>query len=192
MASNPRFYEGERYQLVFSRAMEHQHIHEGTSFSAEYALTTANANNVRTAILIKTGSKEVHLIASFSCTTAANAGIYEAPTVAANVGTHTNDVINRNRMSAIQSTILSNATAPLSNKFTTLTEAQIAADGTFALGTKLRLEPLKTSSGVNALGGTLRGTTEWILDSDTQYLFIVQNTVASINDHIILLDWYEE
>jgi hypothetical protein len=190
--NNPVSYEDALFSIVFNREIEHQKIHEGISFTASYSLTTANSNNVRTAILITVGALECHLVASYSCTTSANAGIYESPTIAANTGTHTNDIINRNRIRLTPSKILSNATVPVANKFTTLTEAEIAGDGTFALGAKLRLEPLKTSSGVNALGGTVRGTTEWILKPTLKYLFILQNTVASINDHLIILDWYEE
>jgi hypothetical protein len=180
------------YQKVLSIDYVHQEIHEGNAFVSVYKTITANANSVRSAILFKTGEKEIHIVASFSCTTAANAGIYEAPTVASNVGIHTNIPINRNRTSTKTSTIISNATVPLSNRYTTLTEAQIVADGTFALGTELILEPLKTTSGVNALGGESRGQQEYVLNPDTKYLFIIQNTVASINDQLIILDWYEE
>lgn len=190
--NNPVSYEDALFSIVFNREIEHQKIHEGISFSASYSLTTANSNSIRSAILFTTGALECHIVVSFACTTTANAGLYEGPTIAANTGTHTNDVINRNRIRLTPSTILSNATVPVANKFTTLTEAQIAGDGTFALGTKLILNPLKTGTGVNALGGIVRGSTEWILKPVTKYLFIIQNTVASINDHFIELDWYEE
>jgi hypothetical protein len=179
-------------QEVINTEYTHEEIHDGNAFTAAYKTTTANSNSVRSAILFKTGAKEIHMVASFSCVSAANAGIYEQPTVAANVGTHTNTPINRNRRSPKTSTIISNATVPLADRYTTLTEAQIAGDGTFALGAELRLQPLKTSTGVNALGGESRDSQEYVLNPDTKYLFIIQNTVAAINDQLIILDWYEE
>jgi hypothetical protein len=77
------------------------------------------------------------------------------------------------------------------NKFTTLTEAQIAGDGTWATGTVLRTEPLTVGAGPKPVGGDTRATEEYILKANTKYVFLLTNTAASANTHTILIDWYE-
>jgi len=175
---------------------EHHEIHEQTSFTAYYGRTTDATNGHRSGIYIKTPAKEAntkycHMIASFACSTAADASILEAPTITANVGTHTEIIRNRFRDSVKISGCFNNATAPAQNYITTLTEAQIAADGAFAAGTTLRSEPLSTGVGPRPAGGTTRGTEEYILKYNTAYIFLLTNTAASANRHWILLDWYE-
>ena len=35
------------------------------------------------------------------------------------------------------------------------------------------------------------GTEEYILKANTKYVFLITNTAASANDHLIEIDWYE-
>lgn len=171
----------------------HHHIHDESSFTAFYARTTAATDGHRSGLYIKTpaGTKKGHLIASFSASTGADLTICEAPTIAANVGTHANVIFNRDRNSIIESIMLDNASSPAANKFTTLDEAEIAADGTFALGTCLRQEPLTIGSGPKPAGGGSRGSQEYVLKVNTPYIFLLTNTAASANDHLIVIDYYE-
>lgn len=175
---------------------EHHEIHEASSFTAYYTVTTAATSGHRSGIYLKTPKKEkntkkCHMIASFSASTAADLSICEGATVAANVGTHTSPILNRYRDIAKASGCFNNATAPEQGFITTLTEAQIAGDGTFATGTVIRKEPMRVGDSPKPAGGATRGTEEYILKTDTAYVFLLTNTAASANAHFILLDWYE-
>lgn len=175
---------------------EHHQLHEGYAFFAYYTITTAATDGHRSGLLIKTpptteNTNRVHVVVAFSASTAANFSICEAPTIAANVGTHTGEIINRYRGSSKVSGCFNNATTPERGYFTTLTQAQLAADLTWALGTVLRTEPLRVGDSPKPAGGAGRGSTEYILKPDTQYVFLLTNTTASANTHFILADWYE-
>jgi len=137
-------------------------------------------------------AKRIHVVPSFSASTAANFSILEAPTIAANIGSHANVIYNRDRNSVNTSMVLDNATSAAANKFTTLTEAQIAGDGTWALGTIIRTAPLTVGAGPFATStGNDRGGQEFICKADTKYVFLITNTAASANNHFIVVDWYE-
>lgn len=175
---------------------DHHEIHEGASFTAYYTVTTAATDAHRSGLYIKTpeisfNTKRCHMVVSFAASTAANFSICEAPTIAANVGTHTGVIYNRYRDSIRKSACFNNATAPESGKYTTLTEAQIAGDGTWATGTVIRSEPLHIGDGPKPAGGAGRGQEEYILKANTAYVFLITNTTASANTHFILCDWYE-
>ena len=180
------------HMLVTVEDDEH-HIHEGDSFTAYYARTTDATDGHRSGLYIKTpsGTKLFHLIASFACSTGADLSVLEAPTIAANVGTHANVIYNRFRDDATASIALDNATSAAVNKFTTLDETEINGDGTWATGTVLRTEPLTVGSSPKPAGGSSRGTQEYILKANTAYVFLLTNTAASANDHLIEIDWYE-
>ena len=172
----------------------HHEIHGGSSFTAYYTRTTAATSGHRSGLYIQTpaaGGKLLHIVAQFSASTAANYSICEAPTIAANVGTHGGVIYNRYRDHAGTSGCFDNATVAAVNKFTTLTEAQIAADGTWAVGTLLRTAPLTVGSGPKPAGGAGRDSQEYILKAATQYVFLITNTSADANAHHILIDWYE-
>ena len=176
---------------VYTLTYAHHEIHAGSSFTTFYALTTAATDAHRTGIYIKTPvDKEIHLVATFSCSTAANATILEAPTLDANEGTHTLAILNRNRSNTATSLIRNNATAQAAGYVTTLTEAQIASINLTG-GTALCAYPLVAGAGPKPAGGTTRDTQEWILKKDTKYVFLITNTAASANAHLIMLDWYE-
>jgi len=175
---------------------EHHEIHEATSYTAYYTVTTAATDAHRSGLFIKTApadpnTKYCHVVVSFAASTAANFSICEGVTIAANVGTHTGVIYNRFRDASRKSGCLNNATIPAAGYFTTLTEAQIAGDVTWATGTILRTEPLRVGDGPKPAGGSSRGSQEYILKADTKYVFLITNTAASANTHNILLDWYE-
>lgn len=170
----------------------HHEIHEGDSFTAYYSRTTAATNGHRSGLYLKTPAapKYIHAVIQFASSTAATYSICEAPTIAANVGTHANVIYNRFRDSAITSGCFDNATAPGVNKYTTLTEVQIAADATWVTGTVIRSAPLAAGSGPKPAGGSSRDTQEYILKANTAYVFLLTNTTADANAHDILVDWY--
>ena len=169
-------------------------IHEQSAFSAYYSVTTAATNGHRSGLYIKTPTEEnglIHLIAQFAASTAADFSICEAPTIAANTGTHAVAIFNRYRASLKTSKSYDNAATPAANKVTTLTEAQIAGDGTWATGTVIREEPMKVGIGPKPAGGAGRDTQEYVLSPDTKYVFLLTNTAALANTHHILIDWHE-
>ena len=170
----------------------HAEIHEGDSFTAFYSRTTAATNGHRSGLYIKTPAapKRCHAIVQFSCSTAATYSICELPTIAANIGTHANVIYNRYRDSNNTSGCFDNATVPAVNKYTTLTEVQIAADVTWGTGTVIRSAPLAVGSGPKPAGGSSRDSQEYILKANTAYVFLITNTTADANVHHILLDWY--
>jgi hypothetical protein len=179
---------------------DHHQAHEGYSFTAYYTATTAATDGHRSGLYLKTppaepdhvgGSNLVHAIISFASSAAANLSICESPTIAANVGTHTPLIINRYRGSSKISGCYNNATVPARGYYTTLTQAQIAADGTWATGTILRTEPLRVGDSPKPAGGSSRGSQEYILKANTAYVFLLTNTAASANTHFIEVDWYE-
>ena len=172
--------------------LSHWKIHDGDSYTAYYSVTTANLDAQRSGLYIKTGTIEIHAIAAFSASGAAFASIQEAPTIAAGVGTASNDIFNRKRDSTNASTCLDNANPAVAGKYTTPTEAEIAGDGTWALGTMLRIEPLVTAAPPKVIGGSTRDSQEYILKANTKYVFLLTNYGASVNLHEIYLDWYEK
>jgi hypothetical protein len=128
---------------------------------------------------------------SFAASAAAKYEICEAPTIAADVGTHTGDILNRFRDASRVSGCFNNATSPAAGKFTTLDETQIAGDGTFNTGTVIRTSPLQVGVGPRTAGGESRGAQEYILKAGTPYVFLITNVGANANVHHVLIDWYE-
>lgn len=173
---------------------DHAEIHDGKSFTAIYTRTTAATAGHRSGIYLKTPntSTRIHAVISFAASVASVFSICEAPTIAANVGTHTSVPYNRDRNSSEASVVINNATSPAANKYTTLDETQIAADGTFATGTVIRTAPILAGSGPFASGGSERGEQEYILKANTAYIFLLTNSNATATVHYIYVDWYEE
>jgi hypothetical protein len=174
----------------------HSKIHDGSSFTAYYTATTAATISHRNGVYIKTpataGGNLVHLLASFAASSAARLDICEAPTIAANVGTHTSAIMNRYRDSATASGCFNNATTPAAGYITTLNETQLAADGTWATGTIIRTESLVAGAAAKIAGGAGRDAQEYILKANTAYVFLLTNLTADATVHYILLDWYEQ
>jgi len=172
---------------------EHHEIHGGKMYHAYYAVTTAATSGHKSGLYIKTpaaGGALCHVVVHFSASVAADAHILEAPTIDANVGTsHTNVIYNRYRDSVNESGVLSNAASPVANRFTTMAYDQFG--GTWAEGTVLEAYALQTGTGPKAAGGESRGASEWILKAGTAYVFMLENTVATANNHLIHIDWYE-
>lgn len=171
---------------------EHHELHAGSAFHVGYSVTTANSDNDVTAIMFKTPNttRWIHIIATFSCSAAAEAIINEGPTLADSGDGTDKVVLNRDRNSGTTSTVQSLEDTPTVGSVTTMNEAEWTAVGVSA-GTELAHEFLAAGTGPKAAGGVSRGTQEWILKQNTIYVFYLQNTGASANAHSISLDWYE-
>ena len=171
---------------------EHHEIHSGSAFHVGYSEVTANSDDDVTAIMFKTPNttKWLHLVATFTCSNAAEAIMLENPTLA-DAGDGTDKVVlNRNRNSTTTSTVQSLEDTPTVGSVTTMDETEWTAVGVSG-GTELEHEFLAGGDGPKAIGGTQRGTQEWVLKQNTVYVFYLQNTGASAISHSISLDWYE-
>lgn len=168
---------------------EHHEIHGGSSFSAHFDNTTANADDARTAIGFKTPNttKFGHLVVQITASSPAELSILEAPTIDNDAGTQST-IFNRNRNSAKESTMVDISAAPTAGKFEAYIEAELA---TLAGGTTIEHIQLAGGEGPKAVGGNSRGSQEWILKANTIYIIVLQNIGANINLHEIHLDWYE-
>ena len=170
----------------------HHEIHGGKAFTAYYTITTAATSGHRSGIYILTpATPGIHMVVEMSASHAADGSMHQAPTIAADIGTHGVAIFNRKLESTTASTVQDNASPRVANKVTTLTEAEIAGDGTWATGTIIRSVPLNSGGGPRPLGGSARGSQEYILKPSTAYVFLLTNTAASANTHHILIDWYE-
>ena len=171
---------------------EHHEIHSGSSFACHFSNTTTNDNDHRTAIGFWTpnSTKWLHVIITVTASHPAEFFLLEAPTIDAASGGPDLAVYNRDRNSSVATTILSLEDPPVVGGASSFLEAQIAA-ASFSGGTQLEHVLLAGGRGPQAIGGSARGSQEWILDQNSKYIFLLQNIGANINTHTISLDWYE-
>jgi len=170
---------------------EHE-IEEGNSYTAHFTNTTTSDDDHRSVLALTTpsGPRWIRLIFSVTATHPADAIILEGPTtIDKGEGTEVT-VFNRNRNSDNTSVALSIEAPPVSGLATTFTEAQIAG-ATLAGGTQLEHRILAGGDGSKAIGGVSRDSSAWVLQSDTTYLFYLQNIGANENTHHINLDFFE-
>ena len=170
----------------------HHEIHSGSSFHAEYSLTTASSDNDVTMILFKTPAtaKYSHMVVTVSASHPAEAIINEAPTLADSGDGSDLAVFNRNRNSGTTSTLQSLEDTPTVGSLTSANESEWG-DIDLSAGTELEHLWLAGGGGPFAVGGVSRGTQEWVLDANTIYAVYLQNTGANANTHDIGIDWYE-
>ncbi len=170
----------------------HSFIHEGSSFHAEYSVTTASSDDDVTGIMFKTPNttKWAHMVVTVSASDPAEAIINEGPTLADSGDGSDLAVYNRNRNSAVASILESLEDTPTVGSLTSMNEAEWTAIGVSS-GTELEHIFLAGGTGPFAIGGVSRGEQEWVLKADTIYLIYLQNTGANANTHHISLDWYE-
>ena len=170
---------------------EHHEIHSGNSFVVHFSNTTANTDNHRTGIAFKTPvTAEMHLVATLSASGAAEVFFLEAPTIGTAAAGTRKAIYNRNRVSATTSLCRDEEAGYVAGGVSTYIEAQLVTANVSA-GTELEYVVLQAGGGPKPLGGSSRGTQEWILKADTLYLIYIQNIGASANVHNISLDWYE-
>jgi len=171
----------------------HHEIHSGSSYHVGYSVTTASSDNDVTAIAFKTPNtaKWLHIVATFTCSDPAEAIILEGALTIADRGDGADKaVLNRNRNVTTPSAVLSWEDTPTAGSVTTMNETEWTAVG-ISGGTELEHVWLQGGSGPHAVGGEARGSQEWILKPNTDYVFYLTNTGASANAHSISLDWYE-
>ena len=172
-----------------SISYEHHEVHSGSSFTCHYANDVTNIGEM-TAIAFNTPdtTKWVHLVVAAGSTGACYVGIYENTSIDVDEGTQLT-IYNRNRNNATAATVTSIETVPVANKATSYTEAQ-AAGANITLTTELERNYLGAGER-KTVGGSGRGTQEWVLDQNQQYCVMVYSLTADTVTHNITLDWYE-
>ena len=166
----------------------HYKLHEGDSFSCHFNQLVSDTND-RTIIAFKTPDtlRFIHVTVMVSASTAADAFIFEAPTITDNTGDSL-EVFNRRRPSTKETTVIRTNTNPDEAGAMFFTELTM---GNVTGGTELTHSPLIAGSAPKPLGGETRGVQEWILKPNTLYDFEIQSSTDQDNVHLIEVDFYE-
>jgi len=168
---------------------EHHEIHSGSAFTCHFYNEVTNIGEM-TAIAFNTPdtAKWPHLIVSAGSTGACYVAVYEDTSIDADEGTQL-AIYNRNRNSVTTATVLSIETVPVANKATSFNEAQAAAAN---ITTTTELERDYLGAGERkTIGGSNRGTQEFVLEQNQQYCVLIYSLTADTVTHNITLDWYE-
>ena len=168
---------------------EHHEIHSGDSFSCWYLQeVTDTGDKTIVAFLTPNTTRWLHIIYTASATVMAHGRILEAPLIVDNTGDNLT-IFNRDRNSSTTSTVIDTSRNPdRAGEAMTFTEITM---GNVTGGTEIIHIHLGTGEGKKTLGGSSRGTQEWILKPNTLYAFEIESTNDDDNIHIINLDWYE-
>lgn len=168
---------------------EHYQIHEGRSFSCWYEQDVSDTGD-KTIIVFQTANTTtwLHLIWTASATSLAHMMMLESPVVTDNAG-DTLAIYNRDRNSAILSTVIDTSTAAnVTGQATYFTET---TQGEVVGGAELAHSYLGVGQRSKSEGGDTRGSQEWILKQGTYYAFVLESVNDEDNTHTIKLHWYE-
>ncbi len=167
---------------------EHRKIHDGESFTCHYNQLVSDTND-RSIIAFKTPNttRYIHAIFFAFSSTAADAYIYEAPTITDNTGDSLT-VYNRRRLSTTATTVIRTNTSPDEIGAMFFTESTM---GNVTGGTEITHKPLIAGQGQKAVGGDTRGTEEWLLKPNTLYAFEIKSSTDLDNVHLLEVDFYE-
>ena len=169
---------------------EHHEIHGKRSFACHYTQEVSDTGD-KSIIAFKTPDTDrgIHIVMSIAAQDAALAYILEAPTITDNAGA-TLTVFNRYRDGTlVESGVIDRSQNPdAANAATFFTEATM---GAVTSGTKLEEVQMIVGQGPRTLGGSARGSQEWVLKRNTLYAFVIESLNANDNLHNIRLDWYE-
>jgi len=159
----------------------HHEIHSGKMFNAFHSASGKNDGDTIN-IYFKTPNTTTycHCFMQWSSSGAAYGRIYEAPTVTSNTGTNAIVVVNSNRNSANASAAVDNATSPAANKYGI--DVTVTAPGTTVNSSY--------SGSAKQFGGESRNENEYVLKSNTAYVFEVESDAAGLTLGM-RIDWYE-
>lgn len=169
---------------------EHYAVHAKTMFTVHYTQLVSDIGD-KSIISFKTpsGNDHIHIIMAIASQDASLAYILEAPTITDNTGAPLT-VFNRFRDGVlVPSGVIDTSQNPdEADQATFFTEATM---GNVTGGTKLEEVQMIVGQGPRILGGSTRGTQEFILAEDTLYAFVIESLNNNANLHNIRLDWYE-
>ncbi len=168
---------------------EHHEIHAGSAYACSYTQTVSDTND-RSIITFRTPDtlKYCHFTIAAASSEPAVVIFTEGPTVTNNTGA-TLTVYNRNRTSTNTTGVWDTSQNPdVQGQATYFTETTM---GNVTGGDILEEESLSAGSGNRAVGGSTRGTQEWVLAPNTLYAVEIKSTTNDTNTHFLQLDWYE-
>ncbi len=179
--------------------VDHSFIHAEKFFTAHYESEAPlpTAVGAETAISFRTpteavSAKRVHMIFDVWANDESIFEFREGPTIVLNNQT-TLPILNRFRSSANTSVLLDNDLVQVAGQLSSHTVIQ-AAVADRSGGTILHPEAL-AAGGAPPFGGRsnamARAAREWVLDFDTDYVFILTNSTINDTVHNIILNWYE-
>jgi hypothetical protein len=157
----------------------HHEIHSGSSFAVGHNGTINADATIEITFKTPDTTKWAHMVVSSRSSGEANICIYEEATVTAGSGTE-KTIYNRNRNSATTSTLINNADPAVAGLITV--DPTVTDDGTCIYEEHF-------GSG-QTRGGAVRGTDEFVLKQNAQYVIRVTSEAAA-NDCDICLNWYE-
>ena len=159
----------------------HHEIHAGSSFTIDhYAESKNDGQTINVYMKTANTAKWLHMFMNWSSGGAAFTRIYEGPTITANTGTNGVAIFNRNRNSTNTSGVSDNAASPAANKIGT--DVTKTANGTIIY--------TEYAGAAKAQGAFVRAEREFVLKSNTVYLFEVESDAAGITLNFDLT-WYE-
>lgn len=169
---------------------EHHEAHAKRAFTAHYTQLVSDTGDM-SIISFKTpnGDDHVHVIMAVAAQDAALAYILEAPTITDNTGAPLT-VWNRFRDGVlVPSGVIDTSQNPdVVDQATFFTETTM---GNVTSGDKLEEVQMIAGQGPRILGGSTRGSQEFILAKNTLYAFVIESLNNNENLQNIRLDWYE-
>jgi hypothetical protein len=152
----------------------HHEIHDGAYFEIDHRFDSV-ANNGYAHLLVKNGStKDLHAIFKAGAGGEAELYITENPNIGANGTQET--IYDQNRFTANSSTASAFHTPTLTTWGTTLSTPHIFGGG----------------AGINKVGSSARGDSEWIMKAGEDYVLTAKNVSGAAIQIVLGAEWYEE
>ncbi|MCK5601952.1 hypothetical protein KAR91_08790 [Candidatus Pacearchaeota archaeon] len=177
---------------VVTISSEHEHTHDGNSWVAFFSNTVTNTDE-QSVIAFRTppreSNKQVHLTFVGKATALATVTLNKNTSIDAGEGTDV-AAVSRNE-SAGKSSLIKSITSPaVIGSYTTLNEAE-AAGANITETTVVYSEQIGAAGNpATKSGGESRGSSEFVLDFDTEYAVIVNADDDNDNQQSIVLNWY--
>jgi hypothetical protein len=194
MSGIPYQYIDKKTDSLKTIEFEHHAIHAGITFHCHYEHSVSGDNEmVVIAFNTPDTTKLIHITAAAAVTNQSRLSIIEAPSIDVDEGTQLT-IYNRNRSNSKTSVVSSIENPPVVNKVTSYDDLQSAGANITTTDT-LDSVVVGVSGGASpvsmGIGALTRAGSEWVLNKNTQYAFMVQNLSAHANVITLELNWYE-
>ncbi len=180
--------------LVFITSEEH-HLHQRHAFTTHYEITATGATKMTAIGFITPAATlgRIHLTVDAAADDEAVLRIVEEPSVDLDEGTDLK-VFNRHRGNTSPNSLIATIeTAPTIGFATSYTDVQAAgANISISALNTLHYETIgQAGNPVSSFGGQARGTREFILLPETQYMIILTRSTANATFCEITINFYE-
>ena len=170
---------------------EHHETHEGNTWVGFFSNTVTNANE-QTVIAFRTppreSNKQVHLLFVGKATAIATVTLNKDTSIDAGEGT---DVAAINRHPSAGKSSFIKSIGGVVGSYTTFDETQAAAANITESNIRFSEQVGATGNPATKSGGQNRGSSEHVLDFETEYAIIVNADDDNDNQQSIVIDWYE-